>query len=96
MISNKKIHGLGYGFKKLQKIYGLAYGLLFFVISISGRLALLLLSLLQLRKPELVIYTNWLHTLIDIIYSCIDFLVYFLPGYSVSATPLLMSPSYDF
>ncbi len=32
----QKNHTLGYGFKNLQKINSLAYGLLFFVISISG------------------------------------------------------------
>ncbi len=37
VISKKKTIGtLGYGFKNLQKIYSLAYGFLFFVISISG------------------------------------------------------------
>jgi hypothetical protein len=31
----KESHTLGYGFKNLLKIYSLAYGFLFFVISIS-------------------------------------------------------------
>ncbi len=32
----KENQTLGYGFENLQKIYSLAYGFLFFVISISG------------------------------------------------------------
>jgi hypothetical protein len=32
----KENHTLGYGYKNLQKIFSLAYGFLFFVISISG------------------------------------------------------------
>ncbi len=32
----KENHTLGYGFKNLSKIYSLAYGFLFFVISIPG------------------------------------------------------------
>jgi hypothetical protein len=83
VISNKKIHRLRYGFKILQKIYRLAYGLLFFVISISGRFALLLLlllSLLQLRKPECIIRAAAGYALTVLSYSCIDFLVYFFGG----------------
>jgi hypothetical protein len=56
------------------KIYrkSIAYGLLFFVISISGRLALLL-SLLQLRKPECIIRAAAGYALTGTGYNCIDF-----------------------